>query len=221
MSYLKKEQIDELMVRYGVPRTLQASYEISPPEFNMLRLSRKAERSHDVTLFIFRDESRREFVGISKPMFPAGIFRAPSGAVHPGEDFVVGALREGREETGLEMELEEFILIIEVVFTCDGDSEPWTSYIFTALSKGGELEPEDVQEIKEARWITFEELLGPIRSTMLGTGAGLFRYRVFLHDAAYEAIHALGGTAGGEDRTGDGRGALGLDLESELLGEHG
>jgi len=121
-------------------------------------------------------------------MFAPGIFRAPSGAVHPGEDFVVGAEREATEETGMDVSLERFVLLIEAVFTCSGEEEPWTSYVFTALRSAGELSPIDTEEIKEARWITFGELQGPIRAMMLASGAGLFRYRVFLHDASFEAI---------------------------------
>ena len=188
MSYLTPSQIEEVMLRFGTPRRLTGSFEITPPEFEMLRRSRKHERSHDVTLFIFREPDRREFVGISKHMFAPGIFRAPSGAVHPGEDFVVGAEREATEETGMDVSLERFVLLIEAVFTCSGEEEPWTSYVFTALRSAGELSPIDTEEIKEARWITFGELQGPIRAMMLASGAGLFRYRVFLHDASFEAI---------------------------------
>lgn len=221
MSYLKQEQIDTLEQEYGTPLRLQVRCEISEPEFTMLRKSRKGERSHDVTLFIFRDRSYRDFVAISKPMFPEGIFRAPSGAVHPGEDFVVGAKREGWEETGLEVEFDRFILLIEATFTHGDEFEPWTSYVFTALTEGEDLAPVDTVEIKEARWITFEDLQGDIRARMLSTGAGLFCYRVYLHDAAFKAIEALRGGLDGKPSDGSGQGLGRPDPEAQLLGDHG
>ncbi len=215
-----KDQIEELERQFGVPAVLQVRCEISEPEFTMLRRSRKGVRSHDVTLFIFRDGAYGDFVGISKHMFPEGIYRAPSGAVNPGEDFVTGAKREATEETGLEVDLDRFILQIEVTFTHGSESEPWTSYVFTAWGDG-ELNPIDTEEIKEARWITLAELQSDIRARMLATGAGLFCYRVFLHDASERAIRALRGepddqsSDGGEQRPGC------ADAEAQLLGDHG
>ncbi len=221
MSYLKPEQIEALEQQFGAPVCLEVRCEISEPEFTMLRKSRKNERSHDVTLFIFRDANYGPFVGISKHMFPAGICRAPSGAVHPGEDFVVGALREAKEETGLEVELDRFILLIEVTFTCREESEPWTSYVFTAFTTGETLTPIDTSEIKEARWVTFDDLQGNIRDRMLGTGAGLFCYRVYLHDAAFREITRLGGVSLDKSSDGSDQGAGRSDPEVQLLGDHG
>ncbi len=221
MSYLKKEQIEELERQFGVPARLQIRCEISEPEFTMLRRSRKGVRSHDVTLFIFRDRSYGDFVAISKHMFPDGIYRAPSGAVHPGEEFVVGALREGKEETGLDAQLDRFLLQIEATFTHGGESEPWTSYVFTALAPEGMLHPIDTDEIKEARWVTLSELQGDIRARMLSTGAGLFCYRVFLHDASARAIETLRGEPDGQSADGGEQGTERPDPEVQLLGDHG
>lgn len=221
MSYLKKEQIDDLEQRFGTPLQLEIRCEISEPEFTMLRNSRKHERSHDVTLFIFPDGGFDKFVGISKHVFPEGIYRAPSGAVHPGEDFVTGAQREAKEETGLEVELDRFILQIEATFTHGDQYEPWTSYVFTAFTGGETLEPIDIDEIKEARWITFEQLQGDIRERMVSTGAGLFCYRVYLHDAAFKAISSLGGGANDQSIDGGEQRAGSADAEVQLLGDHG
>lgn len=221
MSYLKREQIEELEQRFGSPLRLGTRCEISGPELAMLRSSRKHERSHDVTLFIFQDEDYGEFVGISKHMFPEGIYRAPSGAVHPEEDFVTGAEREAKEETGLEVEFDRFILLIEATFTHGDQREPWTSYVFTAFTRGEALNPIDIDEIKEARWITFEELQGDIRERMVSTGAGLFRYRVYLHDAAFKAISVLRGGLDDQSADGGDQGAGRSDPEIQLLGDHG
>jgi 8-oxo-dGTP pyrophosphatase MutT (NUDIX family) len=191
MAYVTKEMIQEMEEEYGRPRHLYVFFEITPPEFSMLRSSRKNERNHDVTIFIFKDRDYREFAGIAKHMFPEGTFRAPSGAANPGESLEEGIRRESMEETGLEIDIDRFILMMHAVFTCGPESEGWRSMIFTAFSRGGELGHQDEEEIRETSWVTLEELQGPIREKLLNTGMGLFAYRVALHDASVEEIEKL------------------------------
>jgi ADP-ribose pyrophosphatase YjhB (NUDIX family) len=191
MAYVTDEMIREMEERYGKPRRLSMAYEIHVSEMDMVRGSRKHDRNHDITMFIFRDRSYREFAGIAKHMFPPGVFRAPSGAANPGESLEAGARREALEETGLEIELDRFILFINVRFTSGPEAVDWRSMVFTALRKGGDLAHRDLEEIREVAWVTLDELQGPIRRRLLDTGMGLFAYRVALHDAAVEEIEAL------------------------------
>ena len=193
MAYVTDEMIAEMERRYGAPRHLDLSFEILPPEMTMLQGSRKHDRNHDVTVFIFRDRSYREFAAIAKHMFPAGAYRAPSGAANPGEDLEAGTIREAREETGLDIELDRFILHVHARFACGPVSENWRSMVFTAIRLGGELRHQDEEEIRETKWVTLEELQGPIREKLLATGMGLFAYRVALHDASVEEILKLRG----------------------------
>jgi len=53
-----------------------------------------------------------------------------------------------------------------------------------------ELAPIDTDEIAEARWVALDELQGPIRKVLLGTGRGLFAYRVALTDATVAALRS-------------------------------
>lgn len=204
MAYVTEEMIRDLEARYGEPRRLRMAYEITPPEMEMLRGSKKHGRNHDLTLFIFRDHGYREFAGIAKHMFPPGAFRAPSGAANPGESLEDGALREAYEETGLRIRLDRFILYIDALFSCGPVEEKWRSMVLTAFREEGELGHLDTEEIRETRWVTLEELQGPIRERLLETGMGLFAYRVALHDAAVEEIKRLSSRAEGtgSDSTG-------------------
>ncbi len=165
--------------------------EISPAEFEMLRGSQKHGRNHDITLFIFEDRGYQQFAAIAKHMFPPGAYRAPSGAADPGEDLEAGAKREALEETGLHIELDRFILRVDAIFSCGTEKEPWKSLVFTAFATDGVLAQRDTNEIREVRWLSLEELQGPVRRVLLDTGMGLFRYRVALHDAAVEEIERL------------------------------
>ncbi len=196
MAYVSDEMIAEMEERYGAPRHLFPSFEITPPEMSMLRGSKKHGRNHDITLFIFRDCRYVEFAAIAKHMFPPGAWRAPSGAAEPGEDLEEGAAREAKEETGLDTRLDRFILHMHTRFTCGSKAEDWRSLVFTACSDGADLRHIDEAEIRETRWLSLPELQGPVRSVLLETGMGLFAYRVALHDAAVEEITRLRNGAG-------------------------
>jgi 8-oxo-dGTP pyrophosphatase MutT (NUDIX family) len=125
---------------------------------------------------------------IRKPFFPEGVFRAPSGAANKGESLEHGALRESKEETGLDVRLDRYVARISATFLSDGGSIDWTSHVLEATQVAGELHPIDTVEIAEARWATLAELQGPIRQALLDTGWGLFRYRVALTDLTVRAL---------------------------------
>jgi 8-oxo-dGTP pyrophosphatase MutT (NUDIX family) len=187
--YITEATRRDWQARYGHPRLLEIQLEISPEEREMVRRSRKAGRSHDITLLIFQGA---ELVLIKKPFFPAGAYRAPSGGLLPGESLEAGVRREAYEETGLEIELEAYLVHMRARFTCRGAVENWISDVFAARALDERLCAHDTEEIAEVRWGTLEELQGPIRRTLLETGWPLFRYRVLLTDAAVEVLGKLG-----------------------------
>ena len=151
----------------------------------MVRRSQKHGRAHDITLFILEGDS---LVVIKKPMYPPGAYRAPSGGINPGEGFEEGSIREAYEETGLVVELEEYVLRARVKFTNESDAIDWTSHIFTANPVGGALEPIDVHEIVEARFATLDELNGPINEALIASGSTGLRYRAELGEIVTEML---------------------------------
>ncbi|MEN3334197.1 MAG: hypothetical protein V7641_3562 [Blastocatellia bacterium] len=187
--YITAEIIGELEQRYGVPDEVTWQFEMLPREFDIVRRSQKHDRAHDVTLFIIEGE---QIVVIKKPFYPPAVYRAPSGGVAPGEAFEAGALREGYEETGLEVALERYIVRARVQFTCAGDQIDWVSHIFSAHPTGGKLEPIDTHEIVEARFATIDEILGPMREAMLASGSTGLRYRAQLQDVIIARLIAMG-----------------------------
>ena len=52
----------------------------------------------------------------------------------------------------------------------------------TARAGDGDLAPRDREEIEDARWISWEELTGPVAERLRASGGGLFAYRAELHD---------------------------------------
>lgn len=187
--YITRDMLQQVEARYGKPVVLHLEQAISPEEMAMVRSSQKNGRAHDVTFFILNSD--HQVAVIAKPFFPPGAYRAPSGGLDPGEDFVQGTRREAWEETGLNITVERYILRVEATFTSRDDSLAWTSHVVTASTSERALDPHDHDEIREARFVTLEELQGPVRQVLLGTGQGLFRYRCRLTDRAVELILGL------------------------------
>ncbi|MBI2861727.1 MAG: NUDIX hydrolase [Chloroflexi bacterium] len=187
--YLTTEMVNEVVARYGQPLIYALTFEIQPDGLATVRGSRKNDRAHDITLFIFQDS---RLALIQKHTHPPDAFRAPSGGVNPGESIEDGARREAYEETGLRIELERYLVRIDALFTCGPEREPWTTHIFVAHAVAGELGTHDPREIRDLRWGTITQLQGPIRQVMLSTGRGLLAYRVALTDVAVARLRELG-----------------------------
>lgn len=183
--YISSETILALEKKYGAPEVLTLAYEMSESEFDMVARSQKHGRAHDVTLFILIEGG---IVVIRKPMYPPGAYRAPSGGVEPGEPFEAGAVREGYEETGLSIALEEYVVRAQVRFTHENRAIDWTSHVFTARKIGGELQPIDTHEIVEARLVTAREIMGNIRDSLLASGSTGLRYRSELNDVVIRRL---------------------------------
>jgi ADP-ribose pyrophosphatase YjhB (NUDIX family) len=184
--HLTEAVLAPLRERYGEPRPLRWEGDVSEQEFTLAGGS--PERRHDVTFFVF--DPRGRLALIQKPSYPPGAWRPPGGGVRPGERFESGVQREAREELGVHIELERFLVSSEATFRCDGGVIDWRTHIFSAHTEAEELDPVDTHEISAARWGTTEELAGPIRAALVATGRALWRYRVALHDAALAALSA-------------------------------
>jgi 8-oxo-dGTP pyrophosphatase MutT (NUDIX family) len=98
-------------------------------------------------------------------MLPELRWQLPKGIIDPGETPEIAALREVREEAGIECELLEPIERIEYWFSADR-AGVWTrihKYVHFFLLRyiDGDVADHD-HEVAEARWVTVEEA-----STML------------------------------------------------------
>jgi 8-oxo-dGTP diphosphatase len=74
----------------------------------------------------------------------------PGGRVERGETPHIAAVRETREETGLEVRIEGLVLV-------DAHRSKDTGFVFSATVVGGELAPE-LGEIAEVGWIGRDEI---------------------------------------------------------------
>ncbi len=184
--YVTAEIFREVELRYGTPVEIARQYEMTSEQLDIVRLGQKQGRCHDVTLVIVDD--KRNIVVIRKPSYPLGAYRTPSGGVELGESFDDGAIREAKEETGLDIVLERYLIRANVRFRCGSELIDWTTHVLQARPTGGTLQPIDTKEIVEARKATAAEITGPIREVLIATGSPGLRYRAELDGLAIELM---------------------------------
>ena len=182
--YVTDDMISRMVDRYGCPHLRDFRFEVPQREVDRIRSSQKNGRNHDVTLYIRKDN---QLVVIAKHFYPPGLYRAPSGGLHPGEDFETGISREVSEETGCSITLDKFLMQTSVTFCNDHDSVFWRSFVFLADYQSGDFQHTDKDEIREVRtcdWSEFESFGRIMRAMDIG---GL-RYRAALHETVAELL---------------------------------
>ena len=95
------------------------------------------------------------------------------------------------EETGLEVELQRFVLDMRLDIVCPDGPIPWRSLVFLAKPVGGELKPIDTYEIFNVKLMSREDLLGEVSQLMIDSGLGGFKYRAFLTRSFFESADEL------------------------------
>jgi ADP-ribose pyrophosphatase YjhB (NUDIX family) len=92
-----------------------------------------------------------------------GNWAVPGGAIDLGESMTQAAVRETREETGIECRVTGIVGIYTdpkhvVLYTSNGEARQEFSILLTAVPVGGELATSD--ESTEVRWVPRDELAG-------------------------------------------------------------
>jgi 8-oxo-dGTP pyrophosphatase MutT (NUDIX family) len=86
------------------------------------------------------------------------LWALPKGTPDAGETLTETAIRETREETGLQVEIEEPITAISYFFVHRRTRFQKTVHFFLMRPIGGRLEDHD-HEFDEVRWVQIEEAL--------------------------------------------------------------
>lgn len=164
--------------RYGVPDRRSFDIPCTSRELDRIRGSQKEGRNHDVTLYIRKE---KQWIVMAKHVYPPGLFRAPSGGLHPGERFEDGIARELGEETGCEATLQRFLLRTDVTFRADDRRLYWRSFVFLGEYLRGDFRYTDHHEIREVRLAEWAEFAVWGR-VMRGLDMGGLHYRAALHE---------------------------------------
>jgi 8-oxo-dGTP pyrophosphatase MutT (NUDIX family) len=185
--HIGRQIIQEIVMQFGEPVLERWTVPMREDEFSDLKAQIARGRAHDVTGLILRGN---ELAVIRKHPYPPDAYRTPSGGVHPEESFLDGAVRELKEETGLDVVIEGYLLCVYVTFTCGEESAKWSTHVLLARPVSGELRPLDEKEIAAVRWVGWEELLRKMNPVLRGTGMGGLEYRARLHEKMHELVTA-------------------------------
>ena len=183
--HITRQITQQIAMELGEPAVENWTFDMQDEEFAQIKKHIERRRSHDVTVLVLRG---KEIAAIRKHQYPAGAYRAPSGGVHPEESFLDGAGRETREETGLEVEFERYLLRVHATFNRGPEAAKWTTHVMVAKPLSGELEPVDRDEVESARWVSWEDLLEKVNPTLVATGLGGLAYRARLHERSRELL---------------------------------
>jgi 8-oxo-dGTP diphosphatase len=105
------------------------------------------ERSANLAAFVLLIEDDR--VLLVKQSYGQRLWALPGGMANPGETLEDTAVREAREETGLDVQLSGMVAL--------ADRGTLLLAVFAGAVLGGEMQPEP-DEIEELRWFSLDEL---------------------------------------------------------------
>ena len=152
-------EISELNADYGPGERRRVALEMSAPSFDdwLGKMVTSPNRRGEVVLAIQRPDGRTLLH--TKRFYPEGVYRLPSGGVHPDEPVLGGVLRETKEETGLDVIIDRFLGTVEYEF-CHGDQRLFfVSYVFLVRADNDQPVVQDPDEqITGFRYVTWPEI---------------------------------------------------------------
>jgi 8-oxo-dGTP pyrophosphatase MutT (NUDIX family) len=83
----------------------------------------------------------------TKPHYPEGVYRLPTGGIHPGEDAVDAAKREGYEEIGFKPKDLELLGVLDNIFWVDREKLVYPSFVFQTKEYTRKPKPTDRNEL--------------------------------------------------------------------------
>lgn len=178
-------RLHEAELAFGRPREAFRRQELREWEMDLIERVCGDSRFHDVTIFIRHDDA---LALMHKPSDPPGAFWAPAGGIDPGEALDEGARREAWEETGLDVEVERYLLRLNAVFWVGDRMRPWTSHVFLAGNAGMPPQPIDTREVEGAAWVPVEQFRRDVAPILRASGWGRYEYRLHLADLVFQEL---------------------------------
>ncbi|GAB4527849.1 MAG: NUDIX hydrolase [Anaerolineae bacterium] len=136
---IDEAEVSQLNAEYGPGERRGVALEVSALSFDgwLGKMATSPNRRGEVVLAIQRPDGQTLLH--TKRFYPEGVYRLPTGGVHPDEPVLSGVTREAREETGLEVTIERFLGTVEYRFCYASQSLSFVSYVF--LLRAGNNQP--------------------------------------------------------------------------------
>lgn len=109
----------------------------------------------DVAYVLMFDESQEKVLMVKNIGEKGSYYTLPGGAVEEGETLQEAAVREVKEETGLDVEVSGIVAVMEAFFEVRGHHAVF--FIFDGEIRDGNINISMPEEIEEVVWMGVEE----------------------------------------------------------------
>lgn len=101
-------------------------------------MTQDTARPHIAAFIIFRREGKVAFVLRQHTGWMDGHYGLPAGKIEHDESFIAGAIREAREETGVDLQPKNLEHVLTAHRTGETDGLTWIDIVFEAHDWSGE-----------------------------------------------------------------------------------
>jgi 8-oxo-dGTP pyrophosphatase MutT (NUDIX family) len=190
---IDEAEVARLAAAFGPAPRLDVTVDMAGDVFDYWwhKLVVKRNRRGEATLALQRPDG--QVLLHTKPFYPANVYRLLTGGIFPGEAVTSGALREAREETGLNVRLWRNAGTVVYTFRKGDRSVPFVSYVFLAQVNDAPPAPTDADEpISDFRYVPPSELraVAAALRNLPGRWADWGAFRAPPHDLAADALGA-------------------------------
>ena len=153
----REAEFETLQTMYGSTRRIAAEILVGAAGSRWWNVEKTRRRDGEVVLFVRRLDG--SLLLHTKDFYPPGALRVPSGGIKPGEAVLAALWRELAEETGLEVEIEQLVAVVDFAIRIGEVSMAYPSYSFLLREVSGELKTSDQDErISAFAQVPFEDL---------------------------------------------------------------